>query len=506
MQIRKINFKSDFAITEKCEAGYAMRFRFIFFTGLAQKDYVASWDGETYTNCRLNEDGTLTIFFDDHGLGVGDLMVERRYYIDDERFRTEKVDIVVSPQPVIIIDKDAPEESKLFKVRLWLDGCTSIEALSVVEPYWMYGGFGEAAYHNEEERKANELQRQANEAARQEAETERESKWSQWLNVVKQQWDNLLSSVSSEWNARLSAINTEWSNRLSDINTEFTIWLNSAKSDFTVWFNNTKTDVAGWYDAVRLNVGNWYDTTKSSWDKWFSQTKEQWSTWFISTSATWTDWLSTTKSDWTTWFDGVKNTWLSLKSDVESWFNITKTDWRVWYDNTKADWTNWYETTKESFAQFFATAQVKWDELKADAIAKTEAADVATKAADTATQAAISAAELAARASNPPLIRPLGMAVDAPSVVPVGGSAVLDVFMSPSSCYASKVFQAYEGCRVSPDGRATFTDVGTAVIYVVPSLNDTIARRVEVQVRELEPLMSEEGDEITTEDGMSIAI
>ena len=506
MQIRKINFKSDFAITEKCEAGYAMRFRFIFFTGLQQKDYIASWDGETYTNCRLNEDGTLTVFFDDHGLGVGDLMVERRYYIDDERFRTETVDIVVSPQPVIIIDKDAPEESKLFKLRLWLDGCTSIEALSVVEPYWMYGGFGEAAYHNEEERKANELQRQANETARQEAETVRTSQWANWLQKVREQWDSVVSSVNSDWAARLNAINTEWSNRLDAINTEFTLWLNTAKNDFSTWFTNIRTDTAEWYDNTRRDVSTWYSQTKADWDRWFSQTKEQWSTWFISTSATWTDWLSTTKSDWTTWFDGVKNTWLSLKSDVESWFNITKTDWHVWYDNTKADWSNWYETTKESFAQFFATAQVKWDELKADAIEKTEAADVATKNADTATQAAISAAELASRASNSPLIRPLGMAVDAPTVVPVGGSAVVGVFMSPASCYASKVFQAYEGCKVMPDGRATFTEVGTAVLYVVPSLNDTIARRVEVQVRELEPLTSEEGEEITTEDGMSIAI
>lgn len=506
MQIRKINFKSDFAITEKCEAGYAMRFRFIFFTGLQQKDYIASWDGQTYTNCRLNEDGTLTVFFDDHGLGVGDLMVERRYYIDDERFRTETVDIVVSPQPVIIIDKDAPEESKLFKLRLWLDGCTSIEALSVVEPYWMYGGFGEAAYHNEEERKANELERQANETARQEAETVRTSQWANWIQKVREQWDSVVSSVNSDWAARLNAINTEWSNRLDAINTEFTLWLNTAKNDFSTWFTNIRTDTAEWYDNTRRDVSTWYSQTKADWDRWFSQTKEQWTTWFISTTATWTDWLSTTKSDWTTWFDGVKNTWLTLKSDVESWFNITKTDWHVWYDNTKADWSNWYETTKESFAQFFATAQVKWDELKADAIAKTEAADVATKNADTATQAAISAAELASRASNSPLIRPLGMAVDAPTVVPVGGSAVVGVFMSPASCYASKVFQAYEGCKVMPDGRATFTNVGSAVIYVVPSLNDTIARCVEVQVRELEPLTSEEGEEITTEDGMSIAI
>ena len=104
------------------------------------------------------------------------------------------------------------------------------------------------------------------------------------------------------------------------------------------------------------------------------------------------------------------------------------------------------------------------------------------------------------------MIRPTGMSVYVPKVVPVGASALVEVSMSPDSCYASKVFQSKKGCFVAPDGSAEFTDIGTAVFYVIPTLNDTIAKKVEVTVRALESLQAEDGTEITMEDGSTFEI
>ena len=159
--MQKLNhcYKSDFKITEKCDAGYAMRFRFLYYVGSPTKAYVASFDGENYENCHLNEDGSLTVCFDDHGLGIGTLMVERRYYFDDEQYQTGKCDIVMPAVPVVVIDKDAPTLSKLFEVVLSTKGLSYLECYAIVEPYWMLGGFGEAAYANEEERKTAEASR-----------------------------------------------------------------------------------------------------------------------------------------------------------------------------------------------------------------------------------------------------------------------------------------------------------------------------------------------------------
>ena len=118
MQKKNLCYKSDFKITEKCDAGYAMRFRFLYYVGSPSKAYVASYDGETFTNCHLNEDGTLTVCFDDHGLGIGDLMVERRYYFTDEQYQSGQCDVVLPATPVVVIDKDAPSLSWLFSVVL----------------------------------------------------------------------------------------------------------------------------------------------------------------------------------------------------------------------------------------------------------------------------------------------------------------------------------------------------------------------------------------------------
>ena len=135
-----------------------------------------------------------------------------------------------------------------------------------------------------------------------------------------------------------------------------------------------------------------------------------------------------------------------------------------------------------------------------------EAQKIATQNAEAAAASAQAAAELASKAGTSIMIRPTGMSVDVPKVVPVGATAMVEVSMSPDSSYASKVFQSKKGCFVAPNGSAEFTEIGTAVFYVVPTLNDTIAKKVEVTVRALESLQAEDGTEITMEDGSTFEI
>ena len=135
-----------------------------------------------------------------------------------------------------------------------------------------------------------------------------------------------------------------------------------------------------------------------------------------------------------------------------------------------------------------------------------EAQKIATQNAEAAAASAQAAAELASKAGTSIMIRPTGMSVDVPKVVPVGATAMVEVSMSPESSYASKVFQSVKGCFVAPNGSAEFTEIGNAVFYVVPTLNDTIAKKVEVTVRALESLQAEDGTEITMEDGSTFEI
>ena len=506
MQKKNLCYKSDFKITEKCDAGYAMRFRFLYYVGSPSKAYVASYDGETFTNCHLNEDGTLTVCFDDHGLGIGDLMVERRYYFNDEQYQSGVCDVVIPAAPVVVIDKDAPQLSKLFAVVLSTKGLSYLECYAIVEPYWMYGGFGEAAYANEEERKAAEASRVIAENNRVLAENKRESDWTSWFTETK---------------------NT------------FSTWFNDTKTEVSTWFTAAKNEVKTWFDGVKNQWTTWYNSTTGAWTKWFNDTKSAWSTWSEGEQSAWASWLTPTKNAWTSWFNATKSEWTTLKADATAATNAANAA-KASADTATANanaaaarcetaTTSANQATSDANAAaavaLSAADTAKSEAQNARVIANDasnvnqqskqlvaemseglEAQQIATAAAETAAASAQAAAALASKAGNSPMIRPSGLFVSVPKVVPIGGVADVKVEMLPESCYASKVFQSWTGCRVAPDGQAEFTDAGTAVFYVIPTLNDTIAMRVEVTVRELENLQAEDGTEITTEDGISIAI
>lgn len=276
MQKKEVFFKTDFAVTEQCETGYSMRFRFHYFTSKHRRDYVASFDGEKYENCRLNEDGSLTVTFDDHRLGIGDLMVERHYYLDDERFRTGQCDMVVSAKPVLQFDKDAAEGESISQVVLTPDGAEDFECLSVVEPYWMYGGFGEAAYRNEEERKKNELERQEAEAARKEEWTA----WVAWLTRVKDDWK----------------------------------WFSDTKVAWDNWYRETKSDWTVWYDSVRTNFNHWFDSAQETWTSWFPGVSEAWTVFKSDAEQWWTAWKVKVTAEWA----AIVQDWNTLKADVNA--------------------------------------------------------------------------------------------------------------------------------------------------------------------------------------------
>ena len=557
MQKLNLCYKSDFKITEKCDAGYAMRFRFLYYVGTPAKAFVACFDGENYENCHLNEDGTLTVCFDDHGLGIGTLMVERRYYFDDEQYQTGKCDIVMPAAPVVVIDKDAPTLSKLFEVVLSTKGLSYLECYAIVEPYWMLGGFGEAAYANEEERKTAEASRVIAENNRVLAENKRQSDWLSWFSDTKTEWGTWFEGKKNEVASWFTDTKNEVAAWFSGTKSEVASWFTTAKNDVASWFSGaqsawdawfmaTKNEVATWFSGKKSEVASWFSGAQSAWDKWFGDTKSAWSKWYNDNTSAWATWFEARKTEWTTWLNATKGEWATLKSDATS--ATTSANNAAASANTATANANAATTAANNAkvacdAATAAAIQAKTDcdaaaataisaadtaknEAQAAKAIATDASNInnqskvlisemneglevqktATQNAETAAASAQAAAELASKAGTSIMIRPTGMSVDVPKVVPVGATAMVEVSMSPESSYASKVFQSKKGCFVAPDGSAEFTEIGTAVFYVVPTLNDTIAKKVEVTVRALESLQAEDGTEITMEDGSTFEI
>ena len=142
METKKIFYQTDFRLVEKSDAGFGVPFRFTYYTANPKQCWVATYDGTTYTNCELDADGNLCVAFDDHKLGVGTLMVERRYYLTDLHYQTDICDEVIEPQPVII--KEDVEGTKVeMNVVLGFDGCTAPTITGEIPPYWTKGDKGD---------------------------------------------------------------------------------------------------------------------------------------------------------------------------------------------------------------------------------------------------------------------------------------------------------------------------------------------------------------------------
>jgi len=146
MQIKKIFYKTDFQITEHTEVGYSVPFRFAYFAANENRTYVASFDGTTYTNCHLTPNGDLCVAFDDHHLGCGQLMVQRTYYLNNECYVTGVCDERIQPEPVVIRETPQGGEPQSFHVVLDVQGATTIEAYSEIQPYYAKGDRGYSAY------------------------------------------------------------------------------------------------------------------------------------------------------------------------------------------------------------------------------------------------------------------------------------------------------------------------------------------------------------------------
>ncbi len=119
-----------------------MPFRFTYYTANPKQSLVASYDGHEYTNCEMDGDGRLCVGFDNHKLGVGTLMVERRYYLTDEHYQSGICDEVIEPTPVIIKEEVEGVEVEM-NVVLGFDGCTAPTITGEIPPYWTKGDKGD---------------------------------------------------------------------------------------------------------------------------------------------------------------------------------------------------------------------------------------------------------------------------------------------------------------------------------------------------------------------------
>jgi uncharacterized protein (DUF2344 family) len=65
--------------------------------------YTASYDGHKYVNCKPNSDHSITVIFNNHGLGVGKLRVRREFFIPDGDFPDGVYNVVSNDTTDVIL-------------------------------------------------------------------------------------------------------------------------------------------------------------------------------------------------------------------------------------------------------------------------------------------------------------------------------------------------------------------------------------------------------------------
>ena len=86
MRTRNVNIKSDFIVYEKGHPSLPFVFTYHNIGSPEVNPYVASYDGTTYTNCRMLDDGTLKVWFNGHTFHKGTLYCQRQWTITDSDF------------------------------------------------------------------------------------------------------------------------------------------------------------------------------------------------------------------------------------------------------------------------------------------------------------------------------------------------------------------------------------------------------------------------------------
>lgn len=104
---RTINFESDFKIIERLKGDVTILdapFKFTYYTNQKRGEYVASYDGETFSHCYPTDNGEVVIPFDDHRLGVGVLQVKREFFLSDKEFADGQCHLVTVMSTGITLD------------------------------------------------------------------------------------------------------------------------------------------------------------------------------------------------------------------------------------------------------------------------------------------------------------------------------------------------------------------------------------------------------------------
>lgn len=266
MQQTPIYYKSDFKLFLRSEAGFALPFRFEFYTSEPSRPFVAKFDGYKYINCELLEDGRLMIAFDDHGMKCGRLMMKQTYYLDDVHYRTEVCDRAIAPQPVINID----DHEMRSEIILAMNGDDTIEFTTQLPPYYQAGltpeehqalldatkdANGSAASANEEAEKAKE---QTEASKKQMADVNAD--YTKLKGDLQKAYADTTAALAKDYTDKKAALDADYAQKKQALENDYT----SVKAALGQDYTETKTAIAAEYAQKQTALASEYQAKQEA--------------------------------------------------------------------------------------------------------------------------------------------------------------------------------------------------------------------------------------------------
>lgn len=408
MQRKPIYYKSDFKLFLRTDAGFSVPFDFEFYTDKPSRPFVAKYDGTTYSNCNLLEDGRLCVAFENAGFGFGKLMVKQTYYLNDNDYPEKVCDRVIDPRPVIdLSNPDSPCE-----IVLGPDGDDDIEFSVDLPPYYqfvltreVYDGLIQAAENasaaasnadskaaladekatlaGEHAALAGEKAELANEKAElceqktaqivdkfDKISSDLEAAYSSTSAQLAQDYAAAKGALEADYETKKGALEADYQARTDELSDDYTRTKAALSSDY----DNTKAALANEYSTKLSALAEEYRQKQAALDAAYDADMKSLNDRMAAIEADYSETSSRLSEDYAAAKRELDSDYEAKKSSLDSDYASTKSSLASDYNNTKSSLSSDYDNTKAAIASDYAA---KYSSLEEEYRQKQAALDAA---------------------------------------------------------------------------------------------------------------------------------
>lgn len=387
MQQKLIYYKSDFKLFIRTDAGFFVPFRFEFYTDKPNRPFVAKYDGTTYSNCFLLEDGRLCVAVENACFGFGKLMIKQTYFLNDPDYPEKVCDRVIDPRPVI----DLSNPDNPCEIFMGPEGDDAIEFTVELPPYMqfvvtreLYDGLVQATEHaetaadnadskaaladekaslaNEQAAIAGEKAALADEKAalandKAELANEKAELCEQKTAQMVDKFDKISSDLQAAYSSTSAQLAQDYAAAKGALEADYETKKGALESDYHARtaelsddYTRTKAALSSDYDNTKAVLANEYSTKLSALTEEYRQKQAALDASYAADMKSLNDRMAAIESDYSETSSRLSEDYAAAKRELASDYEAKKSSLASDYASTKSYLASDYNNTKSSLS------------------------------------------------------------------------------------------------------------------------------------------------------------